>query len=161
MAGNALIQWGEFSSSVASAEYVQAGYALINSILGKKSVDSVTLADIYPILVSNPYYPHCKLLSKTSTDTIWAWTSAQSVSYSMQDGIASLSLTFPKNETNYAIVSGIAPFIDIEIYGLSFHSDPRFEAYNSSGFIYKAAKRALFLKSRHKSETEIIRLSYR
>ena len=160
-AGNALIQWGEFSQTPASQEYIQAGYALINSILEKNSLDSVTLADVYPILISNPYYPHFKVLSRAASSTIWAWTCSPSISYTMQDGVATLSLNFPKNETNYTIVSGIAPFVDIEIYGLSFHADPRFEAYNSSGFVYRATKRVLLLKSRHKSETEIVKLSYR
>ena len=156
--GNSLIQWGEFNGR---AEYVQAGYALINSILSVNSLDLINLADIYPVLVENPYYPHFRVLSRSALDTIWTWTCAPSVSYSMQNGNSSLSFTFPKNETHYAIVSGIAPFTEIEIYGLSFHSDPRFESYNSSGFIYRATSRTLFLKSRHKNETEVILLSYR
>ena len=59
------------------------------------------------------------------------------------------------------MVSGIDAFTEIEIYGLSFHSDPRFEAYNSSGFIYRDAQKALLLKSRHKSEIEVVRLFYK
>ena len=156
--GNALIKWGEFNNA---SEYSQVGYAVINSVLAADALDSITLADIYPVLVSNPYYPHYKLLSRNSAGTIWTWTCAPSISYSLQDETGTISLSFPKGETNHSIICGIPPFTEIEIYGVSFHSDPRFESYNSSGFIYRAQKRTLFLKSRHKTETEIIRLSYR
>ncbi len=156
--GISLVRWGEFNNA---EEYSQAGYAIINSILSGSSLDTVTLADVYPILFTNPYYPHYRVLSRTSSETIWAWTCSPSISYSMRDNLATISLNFPKGETNYAFICGIAPFMEIEIYGLAFHSDPRFESYNSSGFIYKAPKHALLLKSRHKLENEIVRLSYR
>ena len=155
--GNALIHWGEFNGA---EEYTLSGYAIINSVLQEDSLDLLTLSEMYPVLVENPYYPHYKLLSKNQSGVIWAWTCAPSISYSESGNSATLSLNFPKNEVNYAIVSGIRPFSDIEIYGLSFHADARFESYNSSGFIYREAKRALFLKSRHKTETEVVRLSF-
>ena len=156
--GNALIQWGEFNNE---SECLHAGYAIINSILSVNSLDAITAAEIYPVLISNPYYPHSKVLSRSAQNTIWAWTCAPSITYSTQNGTASIASSFIRNESHYIIVNGILPFSEIEIYGLSFHSDPRFEAYNSSGFIYREAKNALLLKSRHKSETETVRLTYR
>jgi len=156
--GNALVLWGEFNNA---PEYTQAGYAIINSILSINSLDSITLADIYPILVSNPYYPHFKVLARTSKGVIWAWTCSPSVSYSMQDNLATICVNFPKGEVNHLFIKGIHSFNEIEIYGLSFHSDPRFESYNSSGFIYNEQQGVLMLKSRHKTENETIRLSYK
>ena len=156
--GNALIQWGEFNNV---PEYSRAGYAIINSILSVNSLDAITLADIYPILVENIYYPHYKVLERTANETIWAWTCAPTVSYSVQNKVATISVTFPRSEINYLIINGIKPFDEIEIYGILFHSDPRFESYNSSGFIYRDNKNALLIKSRHKSGTENIRLTYK
>lgn len=155
--GNALVQWGEFNNS---AVHSQAGYAIINSILATNTLDAITLADIYPVLVSNSYYPHYKVLSRSAAGTIWAWTCAPSISYSLQGSKGVISMSFPKGESHHSFICGIPAFSEIEIYGLSFHSDPRFESYNSSGFIYRAAKQALLLKSRHKTETEIVTLSY-
>ena len=37
---------------------------------------------------------------------------------------------------------------------------PRFETYNSSGYVYKFATDTLLLKSRHKSNPETIRLVF-
>lgn len=156
--GCALIQWGEFNNL---PEYSQAGYALINSILSANSLDIITMADIYPILVNSEYYPRFKVMSRTAAGTVWAWTCAHSINYSTQNNTATISMSFPKGEVHYAIISGIFPFSEIEIYGLSFHSDPRFETYNSSGFIYRESKNVLFLKSRHKAENEVVRLTYK
>ena len=49
----------------------------------------------------------------------------------------------------------------LEIYGMKFRTDPRFESYNSSGYVYNARTKTLFLKYRHKAETEIIKLIYK
>ena len=46
-------------------------------------------------------------------------------------------------------------------YDMSFRTDPRFETYNSSGYVYKKNTETLLLKSRHKSQLEKIRLVYR
>ena len=156
--GKALIQLGTFN---ATEEYNRAGYALVNSVLSASTLDIITLADAYPILVNNSYYPHIVLLQKTAAKTIWAWTCANSIAYSAQNDSATITTKFPRGESHYIMVSGIDAFTEIEIYGLSFHSDPRFEAYNSSGFIYRDAQKALLLKSRHKSEIEVVRLFYK
>jgi len=58
------------------------------------------------------------------------------------------------------IINGIKPFKSIEIYGLKFRTDPRFEWYNSSGYAFDASSNTLFLKYRQKSNTERVRLFY-
>ena len=155
--GISLIRWGEFNNA---EEYSQAGYAIINSILSGSSLDTITLADIYPVLFTNPYYPHYRLLAQNGKETIWAWTCSPSISYTKRDSVATITVNFPKSEINYSFICGISPFNEIEIYGLAFHQDSRFESYNSSGFLYKANKKTLLLKSRHKLENEIVKLSY-
>ncbi len=157
--GNALLQLGEFNSS---DDYKRAGYALINTVLSGTQLDANALGNAYPVLVSNPAYPHYAVLQRTASKTIWAWTCAQNIGYatSANANSATISVKFDKGESHYVIFSGIPSFTEIEIYGLSYHSDPRFESYNSSGFIYRESTSTLFLKSRQKSETETIRLTF-
>ncbi|MFC2479324.1 MAG: hypothetical protein ACFNQG_09890, partial [Treponema socranskii subsp. buccale] len=62
--------------------------------------------------------------------------------------------------THYVIINGIQRFITIYIYDLAFRTDPRFETYNSSGYVYRADTNTLLLKSRHKSQIETIRFIY-
>ena len=158
--GNALLQLGEFNSS---DDYKRAGYALINTVLSGTQLDANALGNAYPVLVSNPAYPHYAVLQRNSSKTIWAWTCAQNIGYTtgaQNANSATISVKFDKGESHYAIFSGIPAFTEIEIYGLSYHSDQRFESYNSSGFIYRESTSTLFLKSRQKSETETIRLTF-
>ncbi len=156
-AGSALIQIGNFNSS---DDLKRAGYALINTVLAGTSLDANALGDAYPVLVSNPVYPHYEVLHRTETNIIWAWTCANKIDYSQNGNLATISIRFNKSDSHYIIFNQIPAFREIEIYGLSFHSDPRFEGYNSSGFIYRENSRTLFLKSRQKSETEIVRLTF-
>lgn len=155
--GNVLLQIADFDSS---DDLRRAGYAIINTVFAGTSLDANALGDAYPVLVQNSVYPHYAVLSRTEKNVIWAWTCAQNISYSQSGNNATISIQFPRNESHYIIFNQIPEFREIEIYGLSFHSDPRFESYNSSGFIYRDSARTLFLKSRQKSETEIVRLTY-
>ncbi len=155
--GNALLQLGNFNSS---DDYRRAGYALINTVLAGTQQDPNALGNAYPVLVTNPAYPHYAVLQRNGSKTIWAWTCATNIGYTATENSASISVKFTKGESHYAIFSGIPTFTEIEIYGLSYHSDKRFESYNSSGFIYNENTSTLFLKSRQKSESEIVRLTF-
>ena len=44
---------------------------------------------------------------------------------------------------------------------MAFRTDPRFETYNSSGYVYRSTSDTLLLKSRHKSEIENITMGYK
>lgn len=156
-AGTVLVQLGDFYSS---DSLKRAGYALINTILVGTSLDTNSLGDVYPVLVNNAYYPHYEVLSREENNTVWAWTCASQIAYEKGRNTASMTIRFSRGESHYIIFNNIPDFTEIEIYGLSFHSDPRFETYNSSGFIYKGDNKVLFMKSRQKSENEVVRLSF-
>ena len=93
---------------------------------------------------------------------MWAWTCAQNISFNADsDGTITLYVDFPVNNTHYITVSGISPFRSIYIYDVAFRTDPRFESYNSSGYVYLKESSSLLLKSRHRSLREEIRLIYK
>jgi hypothetical protein len=118
-----------------------------------KVLDPSTL---YPlVLPENSWYPRSVSLSRQAGSSVWAWTSAQSISVSKPTADSlKISTRFPQGETHYMVLRGIKPFSRIQIYGLDFHSDDRFETYNSSGYVYNADTKTLYLKMRHKSEYE-------
>lgn len=159
--GKTLVNYG----SVTKNTTVQAGgYMLINSqIPTVENLDLRTTGEIYAILEEeNTFYPHMDFIHKEGGVTTWAWTVAQSISYSKDtDGTITLSTKFPQGATHYMIINNVEPFKNIEIYGMKFRTDPRFETYNSSGYVYNARTKTLFLKYRHKAETEIVRLIYK
>lgn len=160
--GCALIAYGTYAGNTT---YASAGRLIVNSVLAGGTVtDLHTLAAIYPIIASgNTFYPHAVILGSTSGRTVWAWTAANSISYTMNDAgtEADITIDFPEGDSHYVMIKGIAQFSSIDIYNMAFHTDPRFETYNSSGYVYNADNHTLFLKSRHKSATEVIRLHYK
>jgi hypothetical protein len=157
-AGDALIQYG---LAVKEQKLVSYGYFIVNSYLSDtSSMDIYALAEIYPALVhNNTYYPHFAILKQDGTSSVWAWTCASSLSCVKDaDGVISLAIDFPQGLTHYLFITGIKPFSRIQIYGMDFRTDPRFETYNSSGYVYLSDIQTLLLKSRQKSEEETIRI---
>ncbi|MBQ7158363.1 MAG: hypothetical protein IJS09_02915 [Treponema sp.] len=159
--GFAVLNYGIQSGS---SEYEICGRLIINSAFATSPEhDARTLAEVYSILMAdNTFYPHYAILEKTADRTIWAWTCAQDIVYTESNDktTATISITFPDKESHYLIIHGVKPFFNIEIYGISFHTDARFETYNSSGYVYNEQTQTLFLKSRHKIGRETIKLFY-
>ena len=144
--------------------YTKAGRVIVNSYLGESSsFDLRTLSTIYPLLAyDNTFYPHIQLIHGSGKDVMWAWTCANDIKYATDDeGALVLSIDFPLEYTHYVILKGIPAFEQIFIYDMAFRTDPRFETYNSSGYVYKSDTQTLLLKSRHKSQIEKIRMSYK
>lgn len=144
--------------------YKTAANLLLNSHLKiNPNVDFTTLSSMYLQLNhDNSFIPHELILNPSGYPQIWAWTIAQNVTCSVDaDKTITLVTSFPSGCSHYMILNGIEPFQEIEIYGLQFRTDPRFESYNSSGYVYDAASKTLFLKQRHKGTRETVKLFYK
>lgn len=157
-AGTSLLKYGEI---VNNDSLCATGRLLVNSIVTNVSNISVEdLAEIYPLAITNnKYYPHVEILTFVNETPVWAWTIAQSMSYSVDTAnTITIGASFPQGETHYMIVNGINPFTSIEIYNMTFRTDPRFETYNSSGYVYEPSSDTLLLKYQQRSATEYVRL---
>lgn len=158
--GKALIDYGAI---IKNTTVQTGGYLLVNSqIPSAELLDLRTASDIYSILEEeNTFYPHLQNIAKDNGNSIWAWTVAQSIGFSKDEqGTISFLTQFPIGATHYMIINNIEPFKSIEIYGMKFRTDPRFETYNSSGYVYNAKSKTLFLKYRQKAEHELVKLFY-
>ncbi|MGP1458595.1 MAG: hypothetical protein ACTTKL_04730 [Treponema sp.] len=162
--GDGLLRFGR---AVSNQDYVAAGRLIITSYLNDTTELSAfglsTLANLYPALVhSNPYYPHFQILAFEYGQAVWAWTCAEHIDYKNDgSGTITLSVKFPAQNTHYAVINGLSPFRSILIYDTAFKSDPRFESYNSSGYVYENETSSLLLKSRQRAGTEEIKLLYK
>jgi len=67
---------------------------------------------------------------------------------------------FPVGSSHYLTLYGVKPFVKIQLYGLDYNMDSGFESYNASGYFYKKAAGAMYLKMRHKAQGEEVRLFY-
>lgn len=159
--GDSFIQYGIASSN---ANIEKCGYLIVNSYISDLAgLDLRTMCEIYPLVVhDNSYYPHFEKVRVLNGNTVWAWTIAQSIKLTQdENSTLYIDIDFPLGLTHYVILAGINPFRRIQIYNMDFRTDPQFEIYNSSGYVYRSAMRALLLKSRHKSQHEIVKLFYR
>ncbi len=184
---SALISYGK---AAGNSIFEKAGYLIVNSVLAFTSHEvpdgrtarplfesydinggispsgensAINPAVIYPLLVTdNTFYPHALTLADSGTQPMWAWTIAESVSVRRNaQGDITLGVKFPVNNTHYMIIKGIEPFTGIQLYGVNFRTDPRFESYNSSGYVYDSTTKTLLLKMVHRTETENVVLIYR
>jgi len=157
--GKALISIGKLQNQ---ENYLKTGYLFVNQSLSTtQNISLDLLTELYPILVTdNTYYPHIQILGYYGTKAVWAWTCAQDITYEITaDNVVNINIRFPQDRTHYLIINNVPTFhSQIEIQKQMFRTDARFETYNSSGYVYESNTETLFLKSRHKSETELIRL---
>ena len=156
--GQNLINYGKARNK---NEFSDTGRVIVNQELEATDFDLDTMAKLYPQLVrENFYYPHTVILGYYGNSSVWAWTCASDISYKLEtNGTVNMTIDFPLERTHYLTVTGVPTFhSQIEIQKIRFRSDPNFEAYNSSGYIYDEDNGTLFLKSRHKSQLELVRL---
>jgi hypothetical protein len=177
--GNALRQWAE---DTGNQEWAAVGRSLVLSVLSLAdnsgtvppgftlSEDSeisevpgerITTAKLYRIFNPSEYYPRGVNIG-SSVNGIWTFTSALSVS-AAQEGegsILDISVSFPVGETHYMMIRGVKPFTKIQLYNIDFRTDPQFERYDSSGWVYSPGDQILVLKMKHRTTIEHIRIYY-
>lgn len=154
----------DYAEIARKPELMAGARMIVNSVL----VDAIPsdlhdLTEIYSAISrNNTFYPHVEILYERENGTIWAWTSAQSIKYEMNEteNSATIKIKFPMGESHYLMIKGIEPFNGIDIYGIAYRMDSRFETYNSSGYAYNEKIKTLFLKSKHKTDVEEIKLYF-
>ncbi|MBP5520199.1 MAG: hypothetical protein J6X84_06445 [Treponema sp.] len=158
--GIALLRYGRITEN---QTLIKAGYAIVNSYLAESaSFDLRTLSNLYPVVAfENQYYPHLEKIFDEGGKKVWSWTCAKSIKLDRTSEEYKFTIDFPEGDTHYVILKGIPQFSSIYIYDMAFRTDPRFETYNSSGYVYKKTSETLLLKSRHKTQYEKVRLVYK
>ena len=148
--GRALSSWaGENGIS----EWEAVGRSLVISAVGQGN--SGALHNIHEPAAES--YPRAQWITNEGH---WAWTVSQSIRASFTGGDMILAVTFPVNMTHHLIIRGVRPFSSIQIHGQAWRSDPQFERYDSSGWVYYQDEQVLILKLRHRSAVENIRIVY-
>lgn len=159
--GFALMEIGSYTNNETTQA---AGRLLINStVQTAEQLSLETIASLYPMFVpENQFYPHIALLSDTSDGIVWAWTVATKMSLEKTaDNSIIIKAAFPQSEIHHMIIRGIKKFSAIDIYGIAYRTDPRFESYNSSGYVFENDTESLLLKYRQRSPEEEIKLYYK
>jgi hypothetical protein len=148
--GKALIYWAEANQR---NEWAAIGRSLVIS-----AVSTGNAGRLHNILKPVNYFPRAAWLTNEGH---WAWTVSPSVRLTNIGGNMNIAVTFPVNMTHHLIIRGVRPFNSIQIHNMVWRSDPQFERYDSSGWIYYSEEQILIIRLRHRSTTENIRIIYR
>ena len=158
--GTALLNYGLASGRT---DISATGRFILNTELSNlNDFDIRVLSEIYQMLIKdNLFYPRVIILDNETdpTSPIWVYTAANAVKANISENTIELFYTFPQLESHYSFVNGVKSFKSIEIYGMQYRTDPRFESYNSSGYSYSADTKTLLLKTRHKEQEEFIKVT--
>jgi hypothetical protein len=175
--GMALIEYG---GSTDNEDWAALGRSLVLSVLslpdesgsaparvafdrreetGGLGTARISSARIYRMLRAGGYYPRAAGIGDPGNG-MWAWTAAASVSAVQNGPVLNISVSFPVGETHYMLIRGIRPFTKIQLYNIDYRTDPQFERYDSSGWIYSAPEQILLLKMKHRTPVEHIMIYY-
>ncbi|MGL4986997.1 MAG: hypothetical protein ACRC5H_07675 [Treponemataceae bacterium] len=150
----------DFGTIIQNKAIMQVGFMLFISYFDNFANPS-QIPEIYPYIIEKKsFYPRTFFLNNSLTSPVTAWSTAENITYKLDNKEVTISISFIENQSHYLIINGIPAIDKIEIYGLSYRSDPRFENYNSSGYVYNDQTKTLFLKVRHKEKVENIKLYY-
>ncbi|MDR0878448.1 MAG: hypothetical protein LBN21_10375, partial [Treponema sp.] len=116
-------------------------------------------ARLYRILAPGEYAPRAAGIG-SGVNGLWTWTAAGAVSASQENNVLDITVNFPQGETHYMMIRGVRPFTKIQLYNIDYRTDPQFERYDSSGWIYSMQDQVLVLKMKHRSTAEHIRIFY-
>jgi len=134
--------------------------AITKSGLLDQRTGSIAPEDLYPLVATNPYYPREVSFYRDVSPGVWAWTCAPSLTVQASPAKYSFTSTFPVGLAHYMAFYGVKPFSNIKLYGIDYSPDAEFEMYNVSGYLYRKASSALYLKLKHKANSELMELFF-
>jgi hypothetical protein len=125
----------------------------------RESPGRISGARLHRVLRLGDHHPR-PVLIHYGADGVWAWTAASALNAVRENDALDIAVSFPAGETHFMMIRGIRPFTKIQLYGIDFRTDPEFERYDSSGWVYSAQEQILTLKMKHRSAVEHIRIFY-
>jgi hypothetical protein len=122
---------------------------------------ALSSARIYRLLRLGDYSARAVGLN-AGANGVWTWTAASGVTahFDQENTMLDIAATFPRGETHYMFIRGIRPFTALWLYNQRYRTDPRFESYDSSGWIYSPSEQTLMIKMKHQLPTEHIQIYY-
>jgi hypothetical protein len=136
-----------------------ARVAVASGALGQRS-GTLLPEDLYPLVADNPYYPHETSFARDVGPGVWAWTCAPSLTVQASASRYTFVASFPTGRSHYLSFYGIKPFANIQLYDIDYNPDNDFESYDASGYLYNKGSGALYMKMKHKKESEDIKLFF-
>ncbi len=154
------VGWKMVQSAVRKADsegFLPADLDLTNP--SKPAETGVLLPEtVYPLLrPDNPFYPHTAWLKDQTGENIWIWTIGEWTRISKSDSSLTMVVDFPEGKIHHMIIQNIPDFNRLYLHTIKWNTDPLFQRY-SDGWLYDAEQDTLFLKIKHLTTDEAVRL---
>jgi len=123
------------------------------------NAERLSAARVYKIIMPGEHYPHAAVIG-SGVNGLWTWTTAPLVSATQENNVLDIAASFPTGETHHMMIRGVRPFSKIQIYNMDYPTDPQFERYDSSGWVYSSQEQILTVKMKHREPMEHVRIFY-
>jgi hypothetical protein len=120
---------------------------------------SIPPEQIYPLILNPSAYPRHISLSQELGAGSWALTCAERFTLRSTPRETTISMDFPPGAIHHIVIRGIKKFNVLYMNGIRWNGDPNFQRYYA-GWFYDQANETLYMKIRHRAETETIRILY-
>lgn len=118
-----------------------------------------TSAKLYPLVNSSSAYPrHISLYNELGAGA-WMLSCAENISVQSTAQETRINVDFPVGSTHHLAIRGIKPFNAFYMNGIQWYQDANFQRYYG-GLSYNPETETLYIKIRHESRKELIRIVY-
>ena len=117
--------------------------------------NNISPEQIYPLITDNPYYPSEEFFFTESEEKLSILNQAKTFNVEKTDFGYRMTFDFPTGRIHTFAVRNIKPFYQMNLLGYKWNSDHRFLQY-FSGWWYDRDTETLYVKIRHRTETEEI-----
>lgn len=114
---------------------------------------------LYETIVSSRAYPRHVSLANELGSGSWALTAAERFTVRSTPRETTIALDYPAGSIHHLAIRGVKPFNVLYMNGIKWNGDPNFQRYYA-GWFYDTGTETLFIKIRHRTKTETIRILY-
>ncbi|HDQ13196.1 MAG TPA: hypothetical protein ENN41_00070 [Sediminispirochaeta sp.] len=116
--------------------------------------------ELFPFLIpERDYYPRVVDLAPQLGENIRVWSGAGRIGGNQLSNGYEISFDFPADEESFVVVRGVENIESVELYGMPWSGDRRFQNYSVGGWYYQEDTKTLYIKFRHRDREEEIRIT--
>lgn len=122
-------------------------------------IGKIPAEEIFTLYQEESFSPRIIDLNDTVSPGAWLYTTVQNSNVKKLADSIEVEVQFPVGQIHHLVIKGVEPFDRIFLHNIRWKSDPRFQRY-SDGWVYNSISKTLYIKVKHRSEKERIRILF-